>query len=1037
MTVETLRSRKEAPKGARALSLRLLGEIRLQREGLTLALPASKRTRALLGYLVATGVPQSRQTLCDLLWDGPDDPRAALRWSLTKLRPLLDEPAAERLDADRERVAFRPEGAWIDIRRLESMSAAVPASLALSDLEEAAECLGGEFLDGLDLPSCYRFHHWCVAERERWGALRRKVLSHLIERLSDEPEKALSHARAMVSADPLSEAAHGRLVTLLSALGRRGDARDHYAYARDLLRREMGAPLVGDLKAPPPLRREITPEAGDEPAPLAPRAPMQLDSGLVGRAHEREAIRAAIDGLIAGMRPNGLLFLGEPGIGKSRLLGELVREGELRHVRIVSARCFEAEAVRPYGCWADALGGLIDEIDDPGKRRDLSAFKPTGAADGADDNGRQRLFGAVQALLRDLATTGPLVVMIDDLQWIDEGSASLLHFLHRGPEIAGRFLFAGAARADEIEENPWCKKLVGALVQEGRVQRLTLAPFGASDTAQLLGVAEASPVVVDAMRESGGNPLFLTEIARSAPHGRSTAGQNLFELIRDRVARLDVAERGLIVFASATTRAFRPEMLGAAMNLPEAQLIERLDRLERRGLLKPGADGRFDFAHDLFRQATYQSLSQPRRQLIHRQIARALDAAVAGDKGLAGELAYHAGAAGDHRQAVASYIVLGELCLRMFANSAAIDAADRGLGHLAHWPVGPERVGRQIALLSVKVFAGANPGARSMPQLLVDLHRAVEEAELLDLRTDAAQGWHLISWTTQHLNDTGRSHEAILRAEEITRTADDLTRLQHLSNAGRCMLEGEAENVTKARSFLQEADVLAARLQQTLVELEWGKGLLALWDGDLVEAHSRMRRSLALARLREDRWREMECLVRLAKMAVQRGSFDDVAGRCDEIDAVASKIGDGRAPVADALRALAVFVRDHEREPEFLAAVAGLRAFDDKSQLAFVLNEGAAIELDRGAAADGLAMAQEALEAAGAVKLCTEILVATALLARARATMDDRRGAEASLATPIEGSGPEPFSARARAHLKRAREALTDSNADSNATVRR
>ena len=67
-----------------AVWIRLLGELQVTRAGGVVPLPASKRTRALLGYLVATGDPQFRQTLCDLLWDGPDDPRGSLRWSLVQ-----------------------------------------------------------------------------------------------------------------------------------------------------------------------------------------------------------------------------------------------------------------------------------------------------------------------------------------------------------------------------------------------------------------------------------------------------------------------------------------------------------------------------------------------------------------------------------------------------------------------------------------------------------------------------------------------------------------------------------------------------------------------------------------------------------------------------------------------------------------------------------------------------------------------------------------------------------------------------------------
>ncbi len=88
------------------LRVTTLGGLALVRDAAEQALPASKKTRALLAYLALTGRPQRRDRLCELLWDLPDDPRGALRWSLSKLRPVVNSPAQERLQADRERVAL-------------------------------------------------------------------------------------------------------------------------------------------------------------------------------------------------------------------------------------------------------------------------------------------------------------------------------------------------------------------------------------------------------------------------------------------------------------------------------------------------------------------------------------------------------------------------------------------------------------------------------------------------------------------------------------------------------------------------------------------------------------------------------------------------------------------------------------------------------------------------------------------------------------------------------------------------------------------
>ncbi len=93
------------------LEIRLLGEMEVARDGERLALPPSRKTRALLAYLVLAGRPLRRDRLCVLLWDAPDDPKGALRWSLSKLRSLVDEPGRPRILASRESVAFEPAGA--------------------------------------------------------------------------------------------------------------------------------------------------------------------------------------------------------------------------------------------------------------------------------------------------------------------------------------------------------------------------------------------------------------------------------------------------------------------------------------------------------------------------------------------------------------------------------------------------------------------------------------------------------------------------------------------------------------------------------------------------------------------------------------------------------------------------------------------------------------------------------------------------------------------------------------------------------------
>ena len=172
-------------RGRVPLEIGLLGELEVRRTGKALALPASRKSRALLAYLVATGKTQPRAHLSELFWGDADDPRAALRWSLNKLRPLVDEPGVVRLLSEGDHVAFVRDGAVIDLSTLHEKIGADCSRASTEALAAAVQCFRGEFLEGLELPGCYRYHAWCVAERERLRTLRTSMLALLAERLRD------------------------------------------------------------------------------------------------------------------------------------------------------------------------------------------------------------------------------------------------------------------------------------------------------------------------------------------------------------------------------------------------------------------------------------------------------------------------------------------------------------------------------------------------------------------------------------------------------------------------------------------------------------------------------------------------------------------------------------------------------------------------------------------------------------------------------------------------------------------------------------
>ncbi len=217
------------------LSLRLLGKIEIARGGERLTLPASKKTRALLAYLALTGKPQRRERLCQMFWDVPDDPRGALRWSLSKLRGLVDDPGRPRVVAERDSVTLDAADIEIDLAAARRSLAAGEAALSPAALGETAALFRGEFLEGLDLANCPEFEAWRAAQREDARILHRRALTALVERLAHRPAEALPHARALAAAEPFAVEAHLSLLRVLLAAGRAREAEEQFAASRRIL----------------------------------------------------------------------------------------------------------------------------------------------------------------------------------------------------------------------------------------------------------------------------------------------------------------------------------------------------------------------------------------------------------------------------------------------------------------------------------------------------------------------------------------------------------------------------------------------------------------------------------------------------------------------------------------------------------------------------------------------------------------------------------------------------------------------------------
>ena len=966
-----------------AVEIRLIGELEVLRAGSAVALPASKKSRALLAYLVATGRPALRDRLCELLWDGPDDPRAALRWSLTKLRPLLDGDDVARLVADRDRIEFQPNGAVIDLQEVRSLTAPGVGAMTTDALRRTAALIRGELLDGLDLANCYRFQQWCAGEREALRQLHVRILGRLVDILPPGDE-ALAYARRRAAVDPFSEDAHVALIRLLSAMDRQHDALRHYDDCRALFERELGCRPSNALED---ARRAVGRAQPARPAPpVIAESAVERQTHFIGREHELRVI----DEIVQSESGSVVVITGEPGIGKSRLLDEI----RSRSTSALYGRAFAAEMVRPYGVWIDALKPVAPFPDDV--------------------HDRAKLFDAVAQLL-----TGVRVLALDDVQWFDEASAALLHYVARAKRDTP-LIIACAARSGELEDNAAALRVVRELLRDSATARqLALKPLSADEVRALAGSVSTDADAERIAVESGGNPLFAIELARTPQSHRTT----LLETIGERLGQLEARTRDLVPWAAALGRRFDVDILGRATGMPSGEMLVALERLERASILRTStiaSDRCYDFTHDLIREAAYQLLSGPRRRIVHRQIARALETVHDPNGELAGEIVHHAALAGENELGAGAAVRAGERCLRMFAYVEAMAVASHGL-QLAESLSAPERLEMQMKLLYVIVLCRTSLST-SRRELMPQLESVTDQAYRAGLPRVAALGNHLIAILHEEAQSYDAAASATLRSAEMSRGVDPATELLAVAATARCLLMIQRDT-PRAAELAADAQTLSAATGMENAEVPAAIGFLHAHRGEYDRAAYFLERSLEVAARDQDHWREWIAIQRLVTMALERGDPPTALLHCGRMLPIAAKMtGGSEGPRAEALHAIASLVAG-ERE-DVTGAIDLLRSIDSKGDLAYALNVVGRRHLDRGQVDEAEAAAREALTAAEIVDRPSEAALARVLLADVLAARGDRRGARAIIEPALEESRWADLTARAQNEVTRSASTL-------------
>lgn len=233
--------RVESERGARqgpppVLHLRLLGPMTVSRAGVAVALPSSRKLRALLAYLAVSRQPIVRSRLCELLWDVPNDPRGELRWCLSKLRRVLDDPDRRRVATEGDTVGLDLSDCSIDVADVTAAANAGIEALDEAKLLALSQYFTGEFLDGMEIDRSPHFNAWLTAERRRFRGRHVAILEHLVKKASGE--EIFGHLERWLQLAPFDRNVHETLLIALARYGRIPEGEKHLAATARLFESE-------------------------------------------------------------------------------------------------------------------------------------------------------------------------------------------------------------------------------------------------------------------------------------------------------------------------------------------------------------------------------------------------------------------------------------------------------------------------------------------------------------------------------------------------------------------------------------------------------------------------------------------------------------------------------------------------------------------------------------------------------------------------------------------------------------------------------
>jgi DNA-binding SARP family transcriptional activator/tetratricopeptide (TPR) repeat protein len=791
------------------LHVSLLGEQTITDDG-TAVQARSSRTAALVAYLVVhAGSAQARQRIAGTFWPDSTDAQALtnLRRELHHLRHVLGDEAS--LVVTSRDLCWRDTSTCqVDLRTFAIQRAAALAAVAAGDSERVAAHAAAAVAQykGDLLPGSY--DDWLLEARsdlQRECADLCDLLSATRARTGDLTG-AVDAARRRIQLQPLEETGYRTLMLLQADLGDRAGAVSTYHHCASVLERELG--VLPDPAIQQAFQRLM---AHGDPAGIRPPAvqPAPGRSGrpggqLIGRAQEFSLL-ADLWGAAAGGQPALALIGGGAGVGKTRLAAELVELARLHGAVVTSSQCFGTSgrlALAPVADWlrSPAVQSATATLD-PAWQAEVGRLVPKAGRDErgaglramADAWQRHRFF---EGLARALIAVGrPTLLVLDNMQWCDQETLAFLTFF-LGLAAGTPVLVAGTLRNDLRDQDPELADWIVRMRATGLLAELSLSPLEAGDTARLAEAISGRPWPADHVdllqATTGGFPLYVVEAVRglddlgSAP--RPAGG--LTAVLNNRLEHASAPAREVAGLAAAVGSNFTLDLLTEASDLDADLVVEAVDELWRRRIMHEFGEG-YDFSHDLLRETAYAHVSPPKRWLLHRRIAQALELLQAEDiDAVSTQLAEQYARGGRPARAVAYYRRAADVAAGRFAHAEAIRLHKQALSIVRRLPETRDRDRQELEILQGMAAPLNARHGYSSPELQQALERSVVLAEALG-RKDSTLTSLVDLWTSRFVQGrTADGYQTATQALALAGPESESSGPAHFAVGGSALILG-------------------------------------------------------------------------------------------------------------------------------------------------------------------------------------------------------------------------------------------------------